>query len=277
MNYAFFILLSIVTLYPFWYTLVGSLVPFEEFADQALLLLPRYVTFQAYEQIFETSTIPNAYGITAFSTIVGTALNLLFTSIGAYVLSRRNLPGKMIFFTAILFTMLFSGGLIPIYLTLHSYGLINNVWVYILPSLINTFYLIIMKTSFHSIPDSLEEAAEIDGCSHFGILFRIFLPLSLPVLATLGLFYAVDRWNELFTALFFITDTDKYTLQAVLYNMLTSVDTTTQNVITTDRENMATEQVKLATIIVAIVPILLVYPFLQRFFIKGVLIGSVKG
>ncbi len=276
-NYSLFIIIAIVTLYPFWYTLMGSIVPYEEFADKALLLIPNNVTFNAYKQIFATSTIPDAYKITIFITVVGTVLNLFFTAVGAYVFSRRNLPGKNIIFSFIIFTMLFSGGLIPMYLTLHNYHLIDKIWVYILPSLINTFYLIIMKTNFQEVPQSLEESAEIDGCSHFGILFKIYIPLSLPVIATVGLFYAVDRWNELFTALFFITDPKKYTLQAVLYNMLTSVDTTTSNVLGSSKEKLISEQVKLASIIVAVVPILLVYPFLQKYFIKGVMIGSVKG
>jgi putative aldouronate transport system permease protein len=275
-NYTVFILLSLITIYPFWYTLVGSLVPFTEFSEKALLLIPDTITFSAYKQIFAADTIPNAYKITAFITIVGTVMNLLFTSLGAYVFSRKRLPGRTFFFMAIIFTMLFSGGLIPMYLTLQQYHLVNSVWVYIFPSLINTFYMIIMKTSFQQIPDSLEESAEIDGCTHFGILFRIYLPLSLPLLATIGLFYAVDKWNELFTALFFITDASKYTLQAVLYNMLTSVDTTTQNVSSLTSEDLISEQVKLASIVVAVIPILLVYPFLQRYFIKGVLIGSIK-
>lgn len=275
-NYAFFVLLSIVTLYPFWYTIVASVVPFSVYAQQTLLWFPEQMTFQGYKSIMSNGVIPIAFRVTSFTTIVGTAASILMTMIGAYVLSKRELPGRTAIFYVILFTMLFGGGLIPMYITLSNYGMIDKLAVYIIPGLINTFYLIIMKTGFQELPKEMEEAAKIDGCSDIGILFRIILPVSLPMIATISLFYAVDRWNELYTAIFFINDTAKYTLQAVLYGMISGTDGTAQNVSISTGSIMIDDQIKFAAVIVATMPILIVYPFLQRYFVKGVMVGAIK-
>ena len=176
----------------------------------------------------------------------------------------------------IIFTMLFNGGLIPTYLIYRSLGLIDTLWVYIAPHLVTTFYMLILKTNFQGVPQDLKDAAIIDGCNEFSVLFRVMIPLSMPVLATITLFYTVDRWNDLFTAIFFIVDAEKFSLQAVLYFMISRAGA--ESIPGETRElTLAGEQIKLAAIMAATIPVLLVYPFLQRYFVKGVLIGAIKG
>ena len=276
-NYSLFTALSIVTLYPFWHTIIGSIIPFSEFARKAVLLYPNKISLSGYQYILSQRQFLYAFSVSTFSTAVGTVCSLMMTSLAGYVLAQTRLPGRNFFFVIILVTMLFSGGLIPLYVVLAKYGLINNLWVYVLPGLINTFYVIIMKTSFQGVPDSLTDAARIDGYSDFGILFRVVIPLSLPVMATIALFYAVNKWNNLFTAIFFISDAKKLNLQAVLYNVISGLDMSQGDVVGLGDKALVSEQVKYATIIVATAPILIVYPFLQKYFIKGVLIGAIKG
>ena len=278
-NYTFFFFLAVSTLYPFWYTIVGSVIPYSEFAQKVVLLYPNTISFEGYRYLLGQKLIIDAFAVSVFSTVVGTVMSLIMTALAAYVLSIRNLPGRSMFFVFVLITMLFSGGLIPLYIILTNYRLVNSLWVYIFPGLINTFYVIIMKTSFQGLPESLMDSARIDGCNEIGILFRIVLPLSLPVLATIALFYAVVKWNNLFTAIFFIQDTSKQNLQAVLYRVIqrASMNYLTEDVVGMGDLAMVREQVKYGTIIVATAPILLLYPFLQKYFIKGVLIGAIKG
>ena len=276
-NYLFFLLFAFLTLYPFWYTLIASLVPFTYFASHPLLLWPQMLTFSAYEALFKTSVIMDAYRVTVFTTVVGTACSLVMTSMAAFILSEKEFPMRGVIMTIILITMMFGGGLIPYYLALKSYGLINSVFVYIIPSAINTFYMIILKTHFQSIPSELKDAARIDGCNDVKILVRIFIPVSLPTLATLTLFYAVDRWNDLYTAIMFINDNNKYTLQAVLFNLIRKASSNTNTAGGNLHATVANEQVKFAAIMAATIPILIVYPFLQKYFVKGVMIGSIKG
>jgi len=276
-NYTFFILLGVVTLYPFWYTLIGSIISYSEFAQSVVLLFPKKITFSAYVKIFSDNIVPNAYMVTIFTSVIGTFLSLLFTTMAAYVFSRRVFPGRNIIFLLIIFTMLFQGGLIPLFIILSKYGLINSIWVYIFPKLINVFYLIIMKTNFEGIPVSLEEAAKIDGCSDMSILLKIFIPVSLPILATIGLFYMVDKWNDLFTGIFFISDSKKRNLQVLIFDMINSTESADLSVSDGSGGALVAEQLKLASIMVATLPIAMIYPFIQKYFVKGVMIGSVKG
>lgn len=275
-NALFFVLLSVVTLYPFWHTIVGSLISFSEFVQRTVLIFPRRPTLAGYAYVLAQRQILDSFMVSVFSTAVGAASSLVMTSLAGYVLAQRGLPGRNAMFVFVLVAMLFSGGLIPLYVVLSRLRLVNNIWVYILPGLINTFYVIIMKTSFQEIPDSLVDAARMDGCTDFGILFRVVVPLSLPVMATIALFYAVNKWNNLFTAIFFITDARKLNLQAVLYNIVSSADMSQEDVVGKGDMAMVSEQIKYTTIVVATAPILVVYPFLQKYFIKGVLIGAIK-
>ncbi|AEE97718.1 carbohydrate ABC transporter permease [Mahella australiensis] len=277
MNYVILILLAIITLFPFVYVILVSVTPASELVNvgKGILYVPKSLDFLAYKQIFETDTIPQAYKISIFVTVVGTVLSLLVTVLTAYPLSRRRLPGRSILLFIITFTMLFGGGLIPTYMVVRSLKLLDSVWALILPSTVSAFNLIIMKNYFLTIPDSLEESAKLDGANDFLILFRIILPLSLPMLATIALFYMVGYWNAFFNAIIYINNQRLYPLQVVLRQILFSAssDQVFNIVETTKASSLA---VRMATIVVTTVPILVVYPFLQRYFTQGILLGSVK-
>ncbi|SFI38416.1 putative aldouronate transport system permease protein [Paenibacillus sp. UNC496MF] len=248
-----------------------------------MMLWPKSFTLEAYKYIFHTNVLLKSFGITVFAAVMGTFLSLVFTATGAYGLSKTHIPGHRLLLWLVIIPMLFGSGLIPMYILLKNLGLLNSVWVLILPKLVAPFNLILMRNFFWSIPESLEESAQLDGASELRILWSVILPLSKPVIATVGLFYAVGYWNDFFTGLFFISDNSKWPLQMVLrsividFNMLNmgSQNTNTMN----DAAHMVVqpENIKAATIIFAIVPILLVYPFLQKYFVKGIMLGSVKG
>ena len=240
---------------------------------------PLGINFEAYKLVFSNPNIYTGYRNTMFIVVVGVSLNLFVTALGAYVLSRKNVMWNNVFMALIVFTMFFSGGLVPLYLVVKGVGLTNTLWSTILPFAVSTFNLIVMRTSFKSVPDSLEESAKIDGANHFIILFRIIIPLSLPVLAVMGLYYAVEKWNGWFYASIFIQDRDLFPLQIFLREILilSSTDNMTSGSAAVGEQFQIGATIKYATIMVATVPILCVYPFIQRFFVKGVMIGAIKG
>ncbi|MBB6673449.1 carbohydrate ABC transporter permease [Cohnella nanjingensis] len=212
-------------------------------------------------------------------TVAGTALSMLLTAVTAYPLSKRQLPGIGMIMLLFIFTMLFNGGIIPNYLLMKQLGLINNLWVLVVPSLISVFNLLVIKSYYESLPDSLEESAKMDGACHFTVLFRIILPLSGPVLATIALFYAVSYWNDFFNSMLYISKPSLKPLQLYLRDIVMDADSVSAGMSRSveDRMNVSPEGVRAATVIASTIPILLVYPYLQKYFIKGVLIGSVKG
>jgi putative aldouronate transport system permease protein len=267
---------AIITLYPFWYVLVASVIPYNEYAEKVLLLYPNRIILDAYKKILSSNNIRRSFNISVWTTILGTIISVFITSIGAYVLSRKELPGRRLLFSIVIITMLFSGGVLPLYLCLVKYKMINTLWVYMLPGLINTFYLIIMRTNFSEIPEDLLMSSRIDGCSEVGILFRIIYPISLPIFSTIVLFRAVDMWNQMSTGLFFITSAKLYNLQIVLYNIIRSSDPSGQGSVGNIDDMLVEEQLKFSAIIVSTLPIIVVYPFLQKYFIKGVLVGAIK-
>lgn len=273
-NYIFFAVISFVMVYPFWYVLLASITPYSEIMNVIFPLIPTRLDFSAYMEIFEKGILTDAYRVTLQATAVGLVFSLLMTIAGAYVLSIRNLPGAKFISMVIILTMFFSGGLIPMYILLSDLKLVNSFWVYIFPYMINTVFMFIIRTSFDEIPRSLREAAEIDGAGEFKILTSVYLPLSRPTILVIGLFYVVDKWNELYTALYFITDYKLYTLQAALYNLLNAASETG---IGYNSISHVDEQVKYSAVMLAILPVLLVYPFVQKHFSKGVLMGAVKG
>ena len=228
--------------------------------------------------VLSNSGIGTGYRNTLFLVIVGTAINVVMTSFGAYVLSRRGYMGKRFLNFFVVFTMFFGGGLIPFYLTVKSVGLLDSLWALILPKCIATYNMIIMRTAFQGVPDSIEESAHLDGANDFTILFRMFWPLTLPTMAVMILFYAVDHWNAWFNAMIFIQTRALFPLQLILREILISSDTSQM---TTGVGGLETgivgETIKYSTIIVATVPVLVVYPFLQRYFVQGIMIGAVKG
>ncbi|QAY67029.1 carbohydrate ABC transporter permease [Paenibacillus protaetiae] len=277
--YTLLILLVVVTLYPLLYVLFASFSDAGQLvANKGILWKPLGFSVEAYKSVLKNPSITTGYRNTVFIVVFGVIVNLFMTCLGAYVLSRKNVMWNNVFMFIILFTMFFGGGLIPLYLVVKGVGLLDSLWATILPFSISTFNLIIMRTSFMGIPDSLEESAKIDGANHFTILFRIIIPLSMPVIAVMILYYAVDKWNGWFYASVFIRSRDLFPLQLVLREILiaNSTDSMSTGASAGDRFEIG-ETIKYATIMVATIPILCVYPFVQRFFVKGVMVGSVKG
>ncbi len=279
-NIALMLFLMFVTLYPFWHVIMAS------FSDSNLLLqhtgvliLPEGFSTEAYRYVLKNQRIYSGYLNTLFVVIVGTALNVLMTSLGAYVLSRRHFAIRKLLTVAIVFTMYFSGGMIPRYILINNeLGLKNTLWALILPGLISTWNLIVMRTAFFGVPESIEESARLDGANDFVILFRIILPTILSTVAVIVLFYAVGHWNAWFDAALFLRKKEKYPLQLVLREILilSSTETMTNDVDFTDKEAIG-ESIKYATIIVTTLPVICIYPFLQKYFVKGVMVGAVKG
>jgi len=278
-NIAFMLLLMILCVYPLLYVLFASLSSSSSLlSNTKLLIAPLDFTIDAYIRVFKYPMIVKGYGNTLFIVVVGVTLNMTATILSAFFLSRRNVKWQKPIMMLIMFTMFFGGGLIPFYLTVRSVGLENSSWALIFPSLINTFNLIIMRTGFYSVPVSLEESVEIDGGNYFVILTKICIPLMMPTIAVITLYYAVDKWNSWFHAAIFLNDRTKYPLQLILREILISNDTSmmTSNIDVGDTESVA-ETIKYAVIMVATLPILCLYPFLQKYFVNGVMIGAVKG
>jgi putative aldouronate transport system permease protein len=267
-------IISLITLYPFWDVIVSSVISLEEYVTTNFHLWPRKLNLDSYKFIFGMDELWNSYGVTLFITIVGTIINMVLTTLTAYVLSK-NLKGSRVIMFLIVFTMLFSGGMIPLYIVVRKVGIMNTPWALIFPTAIQTWNLILMKNFFYTIPESLEESAKLDGANDMTILMHIVLPLSLPVLATISLFYAVYHWNEYFHAVMFITTKKNWPLQLFLRAMLFENEASTQS--GGDDPSLLGMPIKMAAIAVAVIPIMAAYPFFQKYFVKGVLIGAVKG
>ena len=267
------------TVYPFLYTLSITLSSAAEASCAGFHLYPRDISFTAYKMVFKNSSLLMAYYNTIFRTVVGTLLGLLVTCLYGYALARPETPNKKFYTVLLVFTMLFSGGKIPAYLVLKQYHLLNNRWVYILPILIVPYNVIVSRSFFMSIPNSLNESAKIDGSSEFGIFFKIIVPLSKPIIMTLALFMAVAHWNSWYDSLMYITDNSKIVVQVLLQRIIRESDVSliTQGLVNPDATEFTSETVKAATVIVAILPILLFYPFIQKYFTKGIMLGAVKG
>ncbi|MCI8923865.1 MAG: carbohydrate ABC transporter permease [Lachnospiraceae bacterium] len=263
-----------------WYVVMAAFSEPAKFVSHTgLLWIPEGFSLDGFQMVLRTASITTGYINTIFYVVVGTVLNILLTSMGAYVLSRRKLYIRRFLSLAIVFTMYLSGGLIPFYLTVRGLGLYNTRWALLLPVTINTWNLIVMRTSMAQIPESLEEAAKMDGANDFIILFRIILPVIKSTLAVMVLFYAVQHWNAWFHAMIFLQDRSKYPLQLFLREILLSGSMTDISAGATgeDVNNILTmNMLKYCTIVVSTLPILCIYPFLQKYFAKGVMIGSVK-
>ncbi|MBQ3169511.1 MAG: carbohydrate ABC transporter permease [Clostridia bacterium] len=278
-NIVFLSVLSLIMLYPILYVVFASVSdPVKLIQSNGILWRPMGFTSLAYEMVFENRSILVGYGNTIYLVIVGTILNVFFTSLAAYVLSRNGFYWKRLFNFMVVFTMLFSGGLIPFYLTIQRLGLLDSTWSLILPGLLTAYNLMIMRTSFAAIPVSLEESAKIDGATDLIVLVRIILPLSKAIIAVMVLFYGVSHWNSWFNASIFIQTREKFPLQLVLREILIANDTSSMgNDLGANDQEMIAENIKYATIVVATLPIMCVYPFIQKYFVTGVMIGSVKG
>ncbi len=273
-------LLALITLYPFYQVLIISVSNTVSYAQHPLYLLPYEFDTLGYRTIFHDKAFFTSLGVTLFVTIVGTALNMLLSVAGAYALSRKTLIGRNVILSLIVFTMLFNGGVIPTYLVVKDLGLVNNIWVMVLPSAISTYYLIIMKNYFVSLPSSLLEAAKLDGANEVTILWRIIIPISMPFIATFFLFYAVERWNEWYQAYLYINKTQIQPLQIylrnVLINMSNNLSSIAKQMMQSHTQRVSTQAIQMATIVVTTVPILCVYPFVQKHFVKGIMVGGIK-
>ncbi|MDS9998492.1 carbohydrate ABC transporter permease [Bacillus atrophaeus] len=266
-----------ITILPFLYIIAGSFATEAELAQRSFFIIPKAFTLDAYRYVFSTPTFIRSMGVSIFITVVGTAVQLFFTFTMAYPLAKRHVKGRNLLLNLVIFSMLFSGGMIPTYIVVKSLGLLDSYWALILPMAINPFNLIIIKNFFQQLPRELEESAKIDGCSEIGVFWRIALPLSKPVIATFALFYAVGIWNDFFHALLYINDSAKWPLQMVLRQVTILSDLTAANGDMVQNTVPPEQGIKLAVIVIATIPILAVYPFLQKHFAKGILIGSVKG
>jgi putative aldouronate transport system permease protein len=278
LNTGFMLLLCIVTLYPFLYVLFASLSDPAEIARfRGLLFYPLGLNLGAYKAVIDNPMIAIGYRNTLFYVVAGTAINLFMTTLGAYALSRRNVYFNNSIMFIIVITMVFNGGLVPTFLLVNNLGMLDTPWALLLPGAINSFNLIIMRTSFQGIPVSLEESARIDGANDWMIMSRIIVPLSMPVIAVMILWYAVGHWNSYFSALVYLRDRELFPLQLVLREILiaNSTDSMTTNAAAADRLDIGIT-IKYATIILSTLPILCLYPFLQKYFVQGVLIGALK-
>ena len=270
-NGLFLTFLICVTVYPVIHVLFASISdPAELMKHQGLLLGSRGFSIKAYKSVFENPSIVTGYRNTLFYLALGLMINMSFTILGAYVLSRHKLFFKNAIMFIVVFTMFFNGGLIPLYLLIRDIHINNTFWAVIIPPAINTWNLIIMRTSFMAVPRSMEESAKIDGANDFVILLNVVIPLSLPVLIVILLFYGVERWNAWFYAMIFLRERELYPLQLILREIVinSSVDSMTTGAGNTDRVPIG-ETIKYAAIMVATLPIVLVYPFLQKYFVKG--------
>ncbi|MDD9269553.1 carbohydrate ABC transporter permease [Paenibacillus sp. GCM10023248] len=268
---------AVITLYPFLYVLAASLSD-QLFIQQGRIgIIPMGLQFEAYRRVLEFPMLARSYLNTVTYTVVGTAISLVLTICASYPLSRRDLPGRNVLTALVLLPMLFSGGLIPTFLVVNALGMRDTIWAIVIPSAIASFYVFVQRTFFEQIPAELEDAAKIDGCSYLQTLIRIVLPLSVPSLVTIGLFYAVNEWNSFFPAMIYLNDEAKFPVQILLRDIVIQNQTDQVMVDVYDDKNLISESIKYATLVVATLPILVVYPFIQKYFVQGSMIGSVKG
>jgi len=280
-NYTILILVTLIVLYPLLFVLSASFSDPQTVLRGEMLLWPKGFNLNSYVKIFQNQDIISGFTNTLIYTSLGTLINLTMTILAAYPLSRKDFVGRNAIMALLVFTMFFSGGLIPTYLLIKNLGMLNSLWVMIIPNAISIWNIIIMRTFFQqSIPNELQEAATIDGCSNIKILTRIILPLSMPIIAVTILFYAVGHWNAFFNALLYLSDKEKFPLQLILREILIQGQTNDMVKMSTEsaiKQQREVEGIKYAVLVVANLPVLALYPFLQRYFVKGVMIGAIKG
>ena len=276
--------LCLVIILPCINVLALSLNDGADAAKGGVYFFPRVFTLENFKQVFSDGSIMRAYKYTILRVVIGTLLTLIVTSLAAFALKEKDLPGVKVITILITFTMLFGGGMIPTYVQYKNLHLINNFWVYVLPSLVSVTYLLMMRAYFEGIPASLEESAKLDGCGYFGIYGRIILPLSKPVIAVIGLYTAVNHWNDWFSGAFYMTSNEKWPVQTVLQQMLARAMSASQKDITSVAQalvqgasTVTSDSLKMAAVVITTVPILLIYPFVQKYFASGIMIGAVKG
>ncbi|ABX41247.1 carbohydrate ABC transporter permease [Lachnoclostridium phytofermentans] len=281
LNTILMLFICFVCIYPIWYVIVNSFNDANDALMGGIYWWPRQFSLQNYKTVFSDNSVLQAFKITIAKTLIGTTVNVLFTAMVAYPLSKKYLIGRKFYMAIGTITMFFSGGLIPTFLLFKGLGLLNNFWVYVIPAAFNFFNLLIMINFFREIPDALEESAKIDGANDFTIFRKVILPLSKPVLATIALFAGVGQWNDYFGGLMYITDNRSLEpIQTYLYRLVAQVQSSqmassisASNISAKDSTSTA---IKLAAMVITTLPICCVYPFLQKYFIKGMMIGAVK-
>ncbi|MDR9744375.1 carbohydrate ABC transporter permease [Paenibacillus sp. FSL F4-0087] len=280
-NHFLLITITLIVIYPLVFVLSASFSDPQAVLRGEMFLWPKGINLHSYEKIFQNKDILRGYTNTLIYTSVGTLINLVMTILAAYPLSRKDFIGRNAIMALFVFTMFFSGGLIPTYMLIKNLGMLNTFWVMIIPNAVSIWNIIIMRTFFQqSIPNELHEAATIDGCSNIQTLTRIILPLSMPIIAVTILFYAVGHWNAFFNAMLYLSDKDKFPLQLILREILIQGQTNDMVKMSTEsaiKQQREVEGIKYAVLVVANIPVLLLYPFLQRYFVKGVMIGAIKG
>ncbi|TBL71463.1 carbohydrate ABC transporter permease [Paenibacillus thalictri] len=276
-NYTLLSVFGLLALAPFIHILAQSFSSYRAIMSGEVGLWPVDFTNYAYKEVFGDSSFIRSFVVSVERTALGTAVNVVLTCLLAYPLSRAYIRGRNAIIFMMVFTMIFSGGMIPTYLLVKAAGLLNSFWAYIIPGALSAFNVIIMKNFFQSVPLELEESAKMDGCSNLGIMFRIFVPLSMPAIATIALFHGVSHWNSFFDAVLYVNDKSLMPLQVYLRNLIQFNTTDIHLNDSLEQQLLALESIKGATIIVSTVPMLIVYPWLQKYFVKGIMMGSVKG
>ena len=277
---ALMLLLCFITLYPVWYTIVISFNDSTDSLRGGIYWFPRKFTLQSYITVFQDKTIIKAFRVTILRTLIGTVTNVLFTSMVAFALSKNHIIGRKFYMILGTITMFFGGGLIPYFILIKNIGLYDSFWVYVIPSLFNFYNMIIFMAFFRELPAGLEESAKLDGANEIVIFIRIILPLSLPVLATIALFTGVYHWNDYFMGVMYTNKQDLQPIQTFLYRIVASASASKTVVAMpagVAAQQVSSQSVRLATMVVTTAPIVCVYPFLQKYFVKGMLIGSIKG
>jgi putative aldouronate transport system permease protein len=268
---------AIVVIFPYYSSFLASITTKKEYTLHPLMLFPTTFSIDAYVYLLKASNLLSGYKNTLILLVLGVPYNMVITLCTAYALAHKDYPGKRLFTILVIFTMYFSGGLIPFYLLIKSLGLMNSLAAIILSYGANTFYAILIRNFLQSIPAELEESAKIDGANELKIFIRILLPLTLPILATVILFFAVDRWNEWFNVLLLVRDSKKWTIQIVLRNIVfTTLDDMTSRVVSVNKPNFSLG-LRMAAVFMTMTPIMILYPFVQKYFMKGIMIGAVKG
>ncbi len=274
-NVFLLLLLAFSTLYPFWDTLIVSVSSLKSYLSTSIHLWPSEFSFEGYSYVFSNMELWSSYGNTLFITLVGTLINMVITIMTAYVLSKPMLRGHRILNFLAVFTMMFSGGIIPSYMIVKATGLMNSLWAMIIPTAINTSSLIILRNFFMDIPAALEEAAMLDGCNEVGVLFRVVIPNAKAAITTIALMYAVDHWNDFYNAIMYITNRKRWPLQLFLRSMLFE----TEAAYSSGGQSLFLlgQPMKMAAVMLSIIPIICMYPFFQKHFSKGMMVGAVKG
>ncbi|MBR6786616.1 MAG: carbohydrate ABC transporter permease [Clostridia bacterium] len=272
--YGILLFVLLITLIPVMFVVSMSFTPYAELIKRGgFVLIPTKVTLGAYREMLGDGLLLGGMWITVQVTVIGTTLNLIATTLTAYPLSRRQMPGSKLVTKLIIFTMLFSAGTIPTYLIVKATGVMNTIWAMIIPSLITVYNLIVMKAFFEGLPEELFEAARIDGASEFGVLIKIVMPMSLPIMMTIGMYYAVSHWNAYMVAVLYISDAELRPMQVILRRMLKQANMDTNSV----EDVVPAETLRMAAVCFATAPIVIIYPFIQKYFVKGTLAGAVKG